>query len=91
MGAQPCFILKTPAAQLRYSKRLNDKKNIHSVSSEGWVTVFQTRYQKEIYGNIPDIQQNEMPLTTVNRGVRVSLWVDNEVLFATAEPVTQVY
>jgi|GEM_PF-1861064 len=86
VGAQPCFILKTPAAQLRYVKSPMDNA---PGAEEEWLTVFQTRYQREIYGNIPSLQQTEVPLTTVNRGVRVSLWVDSDVLFATAERVVQ--
>ena len=73
IGARPCFILNIPAAQLRY------QENPHL-----WTTVFQTRYQKDIYGPIPDIQNNQ-PLITVKRGVRVSLWRDKELLFAVAQ------
>ena len=70
MGARPCFILGMPAAQLRYQP-----------DEIKWTTVFQTRYQKDIYGDLPNQQQ---PLMTTNRGVSVSMWVENDVLVVTA-------
>lgn len=70
MGARPCFILGMPAAQLRYQP-----------DAVRWATVFQTRYKKEIYGELPAQQQ---PLTITHRGVSVSMWIENEVLVVTA-------
>ncbi|MGH1484792.1 MAG: hypothetical protein ACRBCI_01155 [Cellvibrionaceae bacterium] len=74
MGARPCFILDIPAAQLRYQK-----------SADAWTTVFQTRYQKNIYGPIPDLTTKKEPLVKVERGVKVSLWRENGLLFAVAQ------
>jgi hypothetical protein len=70
MGARPCFILGMPAAQLRYQP--DDVK---------WSTVFQARYQEEVYGVLPSQQD---PLIRSNRGVDVSMWVENDVLVVTA-------
>jgi hypothetical protein len=74
IGARPCFILNIPAAQLRYQK-----------NNDNWTTVFQTRYQKDIYGEIPDIQSDKLPITKIDRGVKVSLWRENGLLFAMAQ------
>jgi hypothetical protein len=74
LGARPCFILNIPAAQLRYQK-----------SPNLWTTVFQTRYQKDIYGPIPDIKSKESPLVKIDRGVQVNLWRENGLLFAVAK------
>ncbi len=70
VGARPCFILGMPAAQLRYQP-----------DNAASATVFQTRYQEDVYGILPS---QEEPITTVNRGVSVSLWVEDDVLMVTA-------
>ena len=75
LGARPCLILDIPAAQLRY--QIDDNR---------WATVFQTRYQKNIYGPVPDILDKQQPLMTTNRGVNVSLWREGDLLFAVAHP-----
>ncbi len=73
-GARPCLILKTPAVQLRYQ------------SQEGlWETVFQSRYVKSIHGDIPDRLHNKPPLSITKHGIHITLWRENDLLFAISQ------
>jgi len=73
IGARPCLILNKPSAQLRYQLDNND-----------WATVFQTRYDAAVYGDIPDISKQE-PIISTHAGVTVSLWQERGLLFAVAK------
>lgn len=74
IGAKPCMILNTPAAEVRY--RLGENKQM---------IIYQAKYQPAQYGEIPRLNQDKLPLVKVKDGVKVSLWRNERLLFAKLE------
>ncbi|MBX2809555.1 MAG: hypothetical protein KTR20_13100 [Cellvibrionaceae bacterium] len=75
LGARPCLILNVSAAQLRYQ-----------LDEHHWATVFQVRYDKNIYGDIPDKHADKQALTRTQQGISVNIWREGDILFASAQP-----
>ncbi len=72
MGGRYCSLQGIPAAQLRYINNNNQTQH----------TLYQVPYRPEAFDIIPDISHGQAPLHTFANGVRVSLWVENGILFA---------
>ncbi|MEN8207016.1 MAG: hypothetical protein ABFS24_13545 [Pseudomonadota bacterium] len=72
LGGRYCSIQSVPAAQLRitvpYSKRLQ--------------TLYQTEYQKDIFGPLPVVENGNAPVTVNVKGITVLIWVEKGLLFA---------
>ena len=74
LGARYCSISGVSAAQLRYK----DKRG-------QFQTLYEVGYDPEIYGPLPDINKGEMPLIIVARGVKTTIWVEQDLLMVSAE------
>ncbi len=72
MGGRYCSLQGVPAAQLRYREAKSNSQH----------TLYQVGYQKDIFASIPDIDQGAAPIITYANGIRVTLWVENGILFA---------
>ena len=69
LGGRYCSIQGTTAAQLRFQPddhRLN--------------TFYQVAYDATKYGEIPNINEGEMPLSVVVKGLNVAMWVESDLL-----------
>lgn len=74
LGARYCSIAGVSAAQLRYK------------DAEGQMqTLYEVGYDPEIYGPLPDIDKGEMPLVIIARGVKTTIWVEQDLLMVSAE------
>lgn len=77
VGGRYCSIQSINAAQLRF-KNSDDK-------ASPWSTLYQVEYSPDIFGAIPKIELGETPLVTYSRGLKVSLWVEKELLMVSVE------
>lgn len=71
MGGRYCSLQGGVAAQLRLKS-----------PGGGLQTVYQTRYDPEVFGVMPNRDQGAAPISVVARGVPVSIWVEQGLLFA---------
>ena len=74
LGARYCSIAGVSAAQLRYQDELGQ-----------FQTLYEVGYDPAIYGPLPDINKGETPLTIVARGVKTTIWVEQDLLMVSAE------
>jgi hypothetical protein len=74
LGARYCSIAGVSAAQLRYKDELGQ-----------FQTLYEVGYDPAIYGVLPDINKGETPLTIVARGVKTTIWVEQDLLMVSAE------
>lgn len=72
LGGRYCSLQGISAAQLRL-------KNKNSATLN---TLYETEYRKDVFGKLPDINKGEKPVTAWAKGIEVSIWVENDVLFA---------
>jgi len=72
IGGRYCSLQGYKAAQLR----------IASMKSGNVDTVYQAPYIRDTFGELPDIGQNDMPIVVYERGIKVSIWVEKDILFA---------
>lgn len=73
-GARYCSIQGVTAAQLRYTQ------------SDGMLqSLYEVGYDPELFGEIPRVDQGEEPLVIYAKGVKVSLWVEKDLLVVSAE------
>lgn len=71
LGGRYCSIQGLTAAQLRLGP-----------SPAGPVqTLYQTRYERERFGTLPQLDLGEPPLTLKARGLDVAIWVEQDILF----------
>ena len=73
-GGRYCSILSQSAAQLRYRS-----------SSQTWSTLYQTAYNPETFGAIPALEDGAAPIKTYSKGLRVTLWVERQLLMVSVE------
>ncbi len=74
LGGRYCSIQGVSAAQIRYQAPTDESK----------VTLYQVGYDEQKYGDIPNIEKGETPLTLQVKGVQVRLWVEKGLLMAEA-------
>lgn len=71
-GARYCSIQGATAAQLRF----------RAGAGEPMQTLYQTHYDPQRFGPIPNIGRGDAPLELRARGLTVSLWVEKGILLA---------
>lgn len=72
LGGRYCSLQGITAAQLRLKNQKNGELD----------TLYQTEYRKDIFGKLPDINKGEKPVYAWAKGIKVKIWVENDVLFA---------
>ena len=75
IGGRYCSLQGITAAQLRLKSR--DKHTLD--------TLYQTEYRTEVFGPLPDIDQQQTPLLVWARGIKVRIWVEKGILFAVTD------
>lgn len=73
LGARYCTLQGVIATQLMFV----DERG-------GLVTFYQAAYDPERFGALPDINQQQNPLTVVKNGMDVRIWVEQDVVIAQA-------
>lgn len=72
IGARYCSIQGITAAQLR----LKDSKTGQVQS------LYQTVYDPKVFTGLPELKENEKPVTVYSKGLAVDIWVEKGLLFA---------
>lgn len=78
VGARYCTLQGRIATQLMF----------HDHSGE-IITFYQAAYDAQRFGQLPDIDRQQRPLTLVKRGVRITIWVEQGVLVAQARTTVE--
>lgn len=72
IGGRYCSIQGVRAAQLR----LQDSKTGQIQS------LYQTVYDKNVFYDLPELKENQKPITIYSKGLAVDIWVEKGLLFA---------
>lgn len=72
IGARYCSIQGVTAAQLR----LQDSKTGQVQS------LYQTIYDPKVFSGLPELRENQKPVTIYSKGFSVDIWVEKGLLFA---------
>ena len=72
VGGRYCSIQSVPAAQLRITVPYSNRQQ----------TLYQTEYQKDIFGPLPVLERGHAPVTVNVKGITVRIWVEKGLLFA---------
>lgn len=72
IGGRYCSIQGVTAAQLR----LKDSKTGQVQS------LYQTIYDKKVFYDLPELKENQKPITIYSKGLAVDIWVEKGLLFA---------
>ena len=72
IGGRYCSLQGVTAAQLRVKKP----------GSSVVQTLYQTEYRKDVFENMPNIEEGDMPVDIYVKGIKVKIWVEKGVLFA---------
>ncbi|MFK5856678.1 MAG: hypothetical protein QM503_11140 [Bacteroidota bacterium] len=71
IGGRYCSLQGISAAQLRVRKS----------ESSPIQTLYQTEYRKDIFKNIPDLEQGDVPVSIYVKGIKVKIWTEKGLLF----------
>ncbi len=72
IGGRYCSLQGNIAAQLRVRKP--GTKNVQ--------TLYQTEYKKDVFENMPTLEEGDKPVDIYVKGVKVTIWVEKGLLFA---------
>jgi hypothetical protein len=75
IGGRYCSLQGITATQLRFRK-----PDTGSVQ-----TLYQTEYRKDIFKNIPVLEEGNEPIDIYVKGIKVKIWVEKGLLFALTE------
>ena len=75
IGGRYCSLQGIGAAQLRLKQPGSDA--VH--------TLYQTEYRKELFEDMPVIERGDEPVELYAKGIRVTIWVEKDLLFALTE------
>lgn len=75
IGGRYCSLQGITAAQLRVSKP----------GSNTVQTLYQTEYRKDVFDNMPVLEEGHEPVDTYVKGIKVTIWVEKGLLFALTE------
>ena len=79
IGGRYCSIQGVIAAQLR----LKD-------SETGQVqSLYQTVYDKKVFSDLPELKENQKPVTVYSKGLAVDIWVEKGLLFALTREINE--
>lgn len=77
IGGRYCSIQGVIAAQLR----LKDSKTGQVQS------LYQSVYDKNVFSDLPELKENQKPVTVYSKGLAVDIWVEKGLLFALTKEV----
>jgi len=83
-GGRYCSIRSETAAQLRYLSSPQTSLTEPS-STKQWSTLYQTQYNANTFGALPRVEQGQAPIKTYSRGLKVSIWVERQLLMVSVE------
>jgi hypothetical protein len=72
IGGRYCSLQGNIAAQLRVRKPGNNSVQ----------TLYQTEYRKDVFENMPTLEEGDKPVDIYVKGVKVTIWVEKGLLFA---------
>lgn len=72
IGGRYCSLQGNVAAQLRVRKSGTDSVQ----------TLYQTEYRKDVFENMPKLEEGDNPVDIHVKGVKVTIWVEKGLLFA---------
>lgn len=72
LGGRYCSLQGVTAAQLRVKEQGSDTVQ----------TLYQAEYRKEIFKNMPLLEEGGVPVDIYAKGIKVKIWVEKGVLFA---------
>lgn len=75
IGGRYCSLQGITAAQLRL--KANDSASVQ--------TFYQAEYRKEVFGDLPNIEQGDAPVEVYVKGVKVKIWLEKGLVFALTE------
>jgi len=75
LGGRYCSLQGITAAQLRFQSTPDNRIR----------TLYQVAYDPAVFSKLPDIDKNQQPVSTYAKGIKVSIWVEKDVLFALTE------
>lgn len=75
IGGRYCSLQGIGAAQLRFKQPEADTVQ----------TLYQTEYRKDIFEDMPVLDQGDEPVELYAKGIRVVIWVEKDLLFALTE------
>ncbi len=79
IGGRYCSIQGVIAAQLR----LKD-------SETGQVqSLYQTVYDKKVFSDLPELKENQKPVTVYSKGLAVDIWIEKGLLFALTREINE--
>ena len=70
LGGRYCSIQGITAAQLRYLDEQAQR-----------VTLYETAYDPRVFSALPDIDKGEKPLVLYAKGLKMTIWVEKDLLF----------
>ena len=79
IGGRYCSIQGVIAAQLR----LKDSKTGQVQS------LYQTVYDKKVFADLPELKENQKPITVYSKGLAVDIWVEKGLLFALTREINK--
>ena len=79
IGGRYCSIQGVIAAQLR----LKDSKTGQIQS------LYQTVYDKKVFSDLPELKENQKPITVYSKGLAVDIWVEKGLLFALTREINK--
>ena len=79
IGGRYCSIQGVIAAQLR----LKDSKTGQVQS------LYQTVYDKKVFSDLPELKENQKPITVYANGLAVDIWVEKGLLFALTREINK--
>lgn len=72
IGGRYCSLQGNISAQLRVRK----------FGTNNVQTLYQTEYRKDVFGNMPTLEEGDKPVDIYVKGVKVTIWVEKGLLFA---------
>jgi len=75
VGGRYCSLQGNVAAQLRVRKP----------GTNAVQTLYQTEYRKDVFENMPTLEEGDKPVDIHVKGVKVKIWVERGLLFALTE------
>ncbi len=73
LGGRYCSIRSMTAAQLRFGDNEQHR-----------TTLYQTEYLPDVFGELPTLEQGQVPLVTYAKGLRIEIWVEKQLLMVSS-------
>lgn len=77
LGGRYCSLQGVTAAQIRLKTENNADVQ----------TLYQVEYHKDVFENIPSLEEGDMPVEIIVKGIKVVIWKEKGLLFALTESI----